>query len=270
MKSSKSAFLYLRLIAVAVLFSCAALLSGQEVQSKLTVAAAADMQYVLQEIGDEFQSQTGTQLVPVYGSSGSLFAQIQNGAPFDVFLSADMDYCRKLVSAHVALPDSLYRYAIGRLVLWAPPGSKVDVNRGMDAVLDPAVTRIAIANPRHAPYGRAAVEALNHAKLYKKIENKLVLGENVSQAAQFVESGNAQLGFVSLSLVFAPTLQNKGNYFLVPTDTYSQIEQGAVILANSAKRRAAEAFLAFLKKPEGVRLLKKYGFVTPMTLGGSR
>src|SRR5258708_7567105 len=168
---------------------------------ELVVAAAADLSTVLKELGEGFEKKTGVKVSLSFGASGALTQQIQNGAPFDLFFSADMDYPRQLIAAGDADGASLYQYAVGKLVLWVPADSSLDVeHQGMNILLDPSVKKIAIANPQHAPYGRAAVAALKHAGLYDRIIARLVLGENVSQAAQFVEVGNAQAGCVP----FAP------------------------------------------------------------------
>jgi molybdate transport system substrate-binding protein len=239
-----------------------------QVPPKLAVAAAADLQPAMRELQANFERQNGAELAIVYGASGALFTQIENGAPFDVLVSADMDYPRKLASRRLADGATLFRYAIGRLVLWTPAGSGVDVARlGMNSVLDPAVSRIAIANPAHAPYGQAAVAALKHFKLYDKVSSKLVAGENAGQAAAFAASGNAQLGFLPRSLVFAPETGFQGAYFEVPIEAYPALDQGAIVLAKARNRELALKFLDFLRSPSTVLVLKKYGFVAPISLG---
>lgn len=230
--------------------------------AKLTVAAAANLQDVMKVLKPEFERQSHVDLQVVFGASGNFTTQIENGAPFDVFVSADMDFPRRLIGEHLADPASLFPYAIGRLVLLTPPGSTLDLNKlGIQAVLEPSVTRLAIANPRTAPYGRAAVEALRHFNLYDKVASKLVTGENIGQAAQFVRSGNAQLGFVPLSLVIAP--ESKGAYIEVPADSYAPIEQGAVILTKASNRGAADQFLAFLKQAQTQQTFRKFGYSIP-------
>jgi molybdate transport system substrate-binding protein len=233
--------------------------------SEITAAAAADLNVALTEIAANYQKMTGSNTVRlVFGSSGNLFNQIQNGAPFDVFFSADLDYPQKLVGAGVAEPSSLYRYAVGRLVLWVPASSSLDVeHRGMNALLDASVKKIAIANPQHAPYGRAAVAALRHFGLYDKVADRLVLGENVSQAAQFVESGNAQAGIVALSHALAPAMKDKGRYWEIPMDAHPALEQGVVILSHSPNKKGAAAFLEYLKTAESVAVLRRLGFSVP-------
>jgi molybdate transport system substrate-binding protein len=236
---------------------------GQE-QSKsitLTVAAAADLSSALREIAANYQRKTGVALKLSFGASGMLTQEIQNGAPFDVFLSADMDYPRQLIAGGAAEGASLSRYAEGKLILWIPADSRLDlVHQGMNVLLDPSVTKIAIANPQHAPYGRAAVAALKHADLYDRVKDRLVTGENVAQAAQFVESGNAQAGLVALAHALAPGMQNKGKYWEIPAEYYPALSQGAVVLARSEHKKEALDFLQYLKSDEGSGILRKYGF----------
>jgi molybdate transport system substrate-binding protein len=232
--------------------------------TELTVAAAADLSSALKEIADNYEKKTGVTIKLSFGASGALTQQIQNGAPFDVFFSADMDYPRQLVTAGVADGASLYEYAIGKLVLWVPADSALDVeHKGMNVLLDPSVKKIAIANPQHAPYGRAAVAALKHASLYDQVSDRLVLGENVSQAAQFAESGNAQVGFVALAHVVAPSMQGKGKYWEVPADFYPALAQGVVVITPSHHQKEAADFVEYIKAKETGKLLQKYGFTLP-------
>ena len=239
---------------------------GQEKNDspELTVAAAADLSAALQEIGDRYQKKTGVHLKLSFGASGALTQQIQNGAPFDLFFSADMDYPRQLIAAGAADPASLYQYAVGKLVLWVPADSPLDLDRkGINVLLDPSVKKIAVANPQHAPYGRAAVAALKHAGIYDQIADRLVLGENVAQAAQFVESGNAQAGFVALAHAVAPGMRGKGKYWEVPADFYPPLAQGVVVISHSQHKKEATEFLAYLKTKEAAELLRKFGFTLP-------
>jgi len=199
-----------------------------------------------------------------FGASGALTQQIQNGAPFDLFFSADMDYPRQLISTGDADGASLYQYAVGKLVLWVPADSPLDVeHKGMDVLLDASVKRIAMANPQHAPYGRAALAALKHYGLYDRLADRLVLGENVSQAAQFVESGNAQAGFVALAHALAPGMQGKGKYWKVPAEAYPQLAQGVVVLTRSQHKKQAVEFVEYVKTNEAGEILRKYGFTVP-------
>jgi molybdate transport system substrate-binding protein len=246
-----------RLAAILLAMAMAAQAAAQEI----TVAAAADLSSALGELASDYQKRTGIKARLSFGASGNLTQQIKNGAPFDIFFSADEDYPRQLVEARLAESDSLYRYAVGKLVLWVPASSSLDIEkRGMNVLLDPAVKKIAIANPQHAPYGRAAVAALRHYQLYDRIADRLVLGENVSQAAQFVESGNAQAGLVALSHALAPAMRGKGRYWEVPTDAYPQLDQAAVILSRSQLKQEAAAFLHYLKSPSAQAVLRRNGF----------
>jgi molybdate transport system substrate-binding protein len=248
-------------------FACSLLLSAAQAQetstAEIIVAAAADLSSPLQEISTSFQKQTGVHVKLSFGASGTLTQEIQQGAPFDVFLSADMDYPRQLIASGKADPATLYQYATGKLVLWIPADSKLDVQHGMNILLDPSVKKIAIANPQHAPYGRAAVAALKHAGIYDRIASKLVLGENVSQAAQFVESGNAQAGFIALAHALAPGAKGKGKYWEVPSENYPPLAQGAVVLSHSQHKKEAAVFVDFLKTRDAAAIFEKYGFTAP-------
>lgn len=230
---------------------------------EITVAAASDLSFVFGEIATRFQQETGNTVKLSFGSSGNFYSQIQNGAPYDIFFSADVEYPKKLEEAGLIEPGTLYEYASGKLVLWAPNDSKIDVQQGLKCLLDPRVRKIAIANPAHAPYGRAAEAALKKAGLYDKVSRRLVLGENISQTAHFVETGNAEVGLIALSLALAPEMKGRGTYYLVPRELYSPIVQGAVILKSSANKKTARRFLEFIKSPAISNLMKQYGFESP-------
>jgi molybdate transport system substrate-binding protein len=231
---------------------------------EITVAAAADLSTALPAIVAAYTKQTGQTVKLSFGSSGNLTNQIQNGAPFDVFFSADESYPTQLINKGLAEKETLYRYAVGRLALWAPNGVTLDLQKlGIQALLDPSIRKISIANPLHAPYGRAAEVALKHFGIYDQIAGKLVLGENVSQAAQFVESGNAQAGLIALSHALAPAMKDKGHYWTVPLDAYPTLNQAAVVLSKSKQRDTARKFLEFVRGPESTSLLKNYGFSQP-------
>lgn len=244
-----------------VLLAC--LVPGIAAGQELRVAAAADLQYVFQQVSARFRKETGHTVELTFGSSGNFFSQIQNGAPFDVFFSADFDYPAKLDAAGLAEPGTLYRYATGNIVLWVRKGSPIDVTRGLQVLLDPKVRKISIANPEHAPYGRAAVSALQHEKIYDQVRDKLVLGENISQAAQFVESGNADAGILALSLAAAPPLKDEGEYYEIPASFHPPIAQGAIILKSSKDKETARQFLAYLKRPEIIKFMRSYGLAVP-------
>jgi molybdate transport system substrate-binding protein len=257
--------LFHRALAV-VLLLCSVLTAAQDRKStsELTVAAAADLSSALKDVADQFEKKSGIHVQLSFGASGALTQQIQNGAPFDVFFSADMGYPKQLIAANYADAASLYEYAVGKLVLWVPADSPLDVeHKGMEILLDVSVKKISIANPQHAPYGRAAVEALKHAGLYDRVAGRIVMGENVSQAAQFAESGNAQAGFVALAHAKAPSMQGKGKYWEVPQDDYDPLAQGAVIISHSPRKTEAQQFLDFIKTKEAAEILRRYGFSLP-------
>ena len=238
--------------------------SARAADRELNVAAAADLSSALEEVANNYQKHAGVTVKLSFGASGALTQQIQNGAPFDVFFSADMDYPRQLIAAGEADSATLFRYAVGRLVLWVPKDSPLDVeHKGIDVLLDPSVNKISIANPQHAPYGRAAAAVLKHYGLYDKLSDRLVLGENISQAAQFVESGNAQAGFVALAHATAPAMQGKGKYWMVPADAYPPLDQGVVVISHSPHKQDAMAFLDYVKTPEATAILQRYGFSLP-------
>jgi len=231
---------------------------------EITVAAAADLSSALPEIAAKYKNETGREVKLSFGASGNLTTQIKNGAPFDLFFSADEDYPKQLIDAGLAEPATLYRYAVGRLVLWVPNDSPLDLEKlGIKTLLDPSVKKISIANPDHAPYGRAAAAALRHYGIYEQVSSRLVLGENIAQAAQFVESGNAQAGLVALSHALAPIMKTKGRYWTVPLDAYPTLNQAAVIISSSKQKEAAKNFLEFIRSPETTSLLESYGFSLP-------
>jgi molybdate transport system substrate-binding protein len=234
-------------------------------RSTVAVAAAADLQAVMPQLVSRFERDTGIRATVSYGSSGNFIAQIQNGAPFDVFFSADVDYPKRLVASGHAEADSLYEYATGHLVVWTRADSGIDVKRGLAIVTDDRVRRIAIANPQYAPYGRAAVAALQHEQLYEKVKSKLVLGENLSQTAQFAQTGNAQVGIISLSLALGPALKS-GTYAEVPTSFHPSIQQAAAVLTRSKNKTEARQLLSYLRRPDTAKLLQSFGFAPPGAL----
>jgi molybdate transport system substrate-binding protein len=244
------------------------IVSGASAQQEIKVAAAADLTSAMQKLGPAFEKQTGVHVAVSLGSSGNFFAQIQNGAPFDVFLSADKSYPEKLLAAGQAEPNSLAPYARGRLVLWTAKTSKLQLpakdgktlSGNLDFLKGPEVRKIAIANPEHAPYGRAAVAAMEHFRVYDDVKPKLVLGENISQTAQFAQSANADVGFVGLSGALSESMANSGSYVLLPDDSYPPIEQAGVIVASSKNKEQAQRFLKFLMSPEGQAIMKDLGF----------
>jgi molybdate transport system substrate-binding protein len=244
-------------------FAVMLFVAGSARAQEIRVAAAADLRFALSELAVNYEQQSGTKVNVTYGSSGNFFAQIRNGAPFDLFFSADLDYPRKLEAAGLAEAGTLYEYALGRIVIWTRRDAPIDVaTQGWNALLSPSVQKIAIANPALAPYGRAAVAALEKAGILEKVKSKFVYGENISQAAQFVQFGNAQAGIVGLSLALSPAMKG-GKRWEIPADMHPAIEQG-VILLNSARNKAqARAFMEFVKGAEARATFERFGFMTP-------
>ena len=225
---------------------------------KVSIAAAADLHFALEEVSREFRAaHPDVDLAIAYGSSGNFYAQIRNQAPFDILLSADVEYPRKLVQDGIGARDSLFVYAVGRIVVWVPAASPLDPATALRAA---SVRHVAIANPQHAPYGRAAEAALHSLGVYDSVAGKLVLGENVAQTLEFVQSGAADVGIVALSLALAPPVRGQGRYWEVPVGAYPKIEQGGLILKDS---KAAREFRSFLLAADGRRILKEYGFSVP-------
>ncbi|MCU1233618.1 MAG: molybdenum transporter, periplasmic molybdate-binding protein [Candidatus Solibacter sp.] len=217
--------------------------------AKVTVAAAADLKFAMDELTRAFhKSHPEIDIEVAYGSSGNFFAQIQSGAPFDIFLSADVDYARKL-------GKPVFTYAVGRLVVWVPASSRLDA---AIALRDPALKHLAIANPVHAPYGRAAEAALRNFGVWDSLRPRIVLGENIAQTLQFVQSGVADAGVVALSLALAPSLRGQGRYWEIPLDKYPRMEQGGAILKDT---EPARQFRDFLLSAAGRSILKDYGFL---------
>lgn len=248
-----------RLLLIVTLCCCATLASAQEI----VVAAAADLSGVFPQIISRFEKETGRRVKANFGSSGNFLLQIENGAPFDIFFSADVQYPQRLESEGLTQPGSMYKYAVGKLVLYVPANSSFNLAQGLRVLQSPQVKRIAIGNPQHAPYGRAAVEALKTEGLYDSVRSKFVMGENISQAAQFVQSGNADAGLLALALVLSPSMKDSGRFVEIPASDYAPLEQAAVILKSSHDKQTAALFLDFLRKPETVSLLAQYGFTRP-------
>ena len=230
-------------------------------QTVLLVAAAADLQPVLPALADAYEKATGVKVLASFGSSGNLTAQILNGAPVDLFLGADFVFPEKLVAAGLADTSSPVPYARGRLVLWTRNDTPFHP-LSLESLLDPRVKTIAIADELHAPYGRAAVSALRFLKLYDRAQPHLVTAENIAQAGQYVESGNAQLGLISLTLASTAHFKAVGSYVLVPTQAYPEIRQCAVVLSRSDRRTAAHAFLDWLLTEKVQNQLPAFGLVS--------
>jgi molybdate transport system substrate-binding protein len=229
------------------------------------VAAAADLKFALDEIIDSFHRQYPDIRAQVtYGSSGNFFAQLSNRAPFDIYFSADVDYPRKLIEQGLALRETAFLYAVGRIVVWVPRRSSVDLEHlGIQALVDPSVRKVAIANPKHAPYGRAAEAAMKTLGVYEQVQERLVLGENIAQTAQFIQTGAADIGIIALALALAPALREEGRYWEIPLDAYPRMDQGGVILPWAKDMAAAQALRTFVLAPQSKDILRRYGFSLP-------
>jgi molybdate transport system substrate-binding protein len=229
--------------------------------AEITVAAASDLNFALRKLATSFEKETGNKVALSFGSSGNFFSQIQNGAPYDIYMSADAAYPAELAKAGLAEQATLYSYARGALVLWVPKNSNLDpATLQIRLLADPSIKKVAIANPKHAPYGRAAESALKNLGVYDQVAAKLVVGENISQAAQYVESGNAQAGLIALSLAVAPSMKEKGKYWRIPDSAYAPLDQAAVVLKSSHQPATARAFLDYLKTPAARAIFERYGF----------
>ena len=265
----KSATVSMRTIVFAGCVTLIACLIGQlafvqnVVAEEIVIAAASDLNFAIKDLIGEYEKATGHHVKLSLGSSGNFYAQIQNGAPFDLYFSADIGYPKKLEEAGLTVPGSLYRYAVGRIVLWTNRSAQRDVAKGLEVLRDPAIKKIAIANPKHAPYGRAAVAAMQHFKVYDEAKDRLVLGENISQAAQFIESGACDIGVIALSLALAPTMKAAGTYWEIPSEAHPPLEQGAAILKSSKQQKTAQQFLEFMQSAQGQEIMRRYGFTLP-------
>ncbi|HEY4209092.1 MAG TPA: molybdate ABC transporter substrate-binding protein [Puia sp.] len=225
---------------------------------EVLIAAAADLQFAMDSVSKAFSSgENDISIKLVYGSSGHFYEQIINDAPFDIFFSADLGYPEKLEQQHKTL-SPVKPYGTGQLVLWS---KKLDPSReGMNSLLLSSVTHIAIANPAHAPYGQRAEESLKHYQLYDKVREKLVIGENISQTAQFASTGAADIGIIALSLALSPQLQTEGKYWLIPPDTHQPLKQGFVLLQHAKGNEGANKFAAFIGSAKARAILKYFGF----------
>ena len=226
--------------------------------STVRVAVASNFRYAMAALADRFESSTGDSVEAAFGSSGKHYAQIRNGAPFDAFFAADAERPQRLEDDGVAVRGTRFTYALGQLVLWSPRKGYVDA--GGSVLRSGDFRHIAIANPDLAPYGAAAHEALVALGLWDALQDRLVRGENIAQAYQFVRSGNAELGFIAQSLLEFPGHSAGGSAMTVPPSLYSPIEQQAVLIRDTA---AARAFLEYTRSPEGRALIRAYGYGTP-------
>jgi molybdate transport system substrate-binding protein len=245
----------LRRFAAALVVSAAAIAASQGAQAaEINVAVAANFTEPSKEIAQLFESKTGHKAVLSFGATGQFYTQITQAAPFQVFLSADQSTPRKLVDNGFAAADSLFTYAVGKIVLFS---ANAELVKGEETLRDGKFNKIAIADPVTAPYGAAAIAAMKTLGVYDKLSGKIVQGSNIAQTFQFVDTGNAELGFVALSQVIG---RQNGSRWVVPANLYTPIRQDAVLLKSGAGNEAARAFVAFLKGQEAVAVIQKYGY----------
>lgn len=242
--------------------TCLALLFATAAHAeKITIAAAADLKFAMDEIVAGFKdSHPNNEVEVIYGSSGKFHTQIKEGAPYDLYFSADIAYPQELAKLGLASSEAK-PYAIGRIVLWS--GTMDASKMTLLSLADPTIKKIAIANPKHAPYGKRAEEALRASKMWDAVQDKLVLGENIANTAQFVQTGNAQVGIIALSLALNPELATKGGYFLIPDHLHEPLEQGYIITKPGADKPLAKQFADFIGSKPARGIMTKYGFVLP-------
>ncbi len=228
----------------------------------LTVAVAANMKYAFDDLAVEFKNETGIEVQGVFASSGKITSQVKNGAPFDVFISADTEYPEALYKDGLAVTKPKV-YVYGVLVLWTT--KDFDLSKGLSLLTDAKVQKIAIANPKAAPYGRAAIQALESVKLSTAAQPKLVYGESITQTTQFVDSGAADIGFIAKSIVLAPEMAGKGKWVEVQKGSYEPIAQAVVVLKHGAETQSESAhkFVDFMFTPKARAIFEKYGYGLP-------
>jgi molybdate transport system substrate-binding protein len=255
--------LFSRLLLVAFALSCT-IASGQALAQRATIAAASDLQFALEALRTQFQLDSGKSIQVVYGSSGNFYRQLREGAPFQMFLSADETYVQQLVAAGLTEDEGVL-YALGRIVIITPHGSTLKADTQLQdlsaALVEARISRFAIANPEHAPYGERAEEALRHAGLWDALQGKLVYGENVSQAAQFATSGNAQGGIIAYSLALAPKVSALGEFALIPQEWHQALRQRMVLLKSA--NADVRDFYAYLQSAPARKIMQGFGFALP-------
>ena len=250
-------------IRLSIAFTFIFLVTQAEAQqsNKILIAAASDLKFALDSVVNAFKTKNAGTIDVTYGSSGKLSEQISNGAPFDLFFSADITYPNQLKEKGLTISD-IYPYGVGRIVVWS---KKINPQtEGIKSLLQPSVKKIAIANPAHAPYGKRAEEALTYYKMSEATKDKLVYGENISQTAQFVTTGAADIGIIALSLALSPTMKHEnGNYYLVPENSHQPLVQGVVLTNHAKGNDLAVAFLQFVKSNTSQEILRYFGFSKP-------
>lgn len=250
----------IRLIKSILVFTVLGGMFGCLKAQTISIAAAADLRYAMDDVVKAYKKTRPTSDIKVnYGSSGTAFQQIINGATYDIFFSADILYPQKL-KEHKLTATVPKLYAIGYIVVWS---SQVDVSSGINSLLNTKVSKIAIANPGHAPYGKRAEESMRYYKIYDKLKSKLIFGDNVSQAAQYAQTGNAEIGILALSLVCSPALKGQGKYFIIDDKSHSPLEQAYVILNHGKNNKEAYSFVQFVASPAARAIFKAYGFKLP-------
>ena len=245
----------------ALLLAAVSVLPAGARADAVNAAVAANFGSAIKRLAPLFEQETGHTLVPTFGATGALYAQIRHGAPFDVFLAADDTTPRKLADEGGAVRETQFVYARGRLALWSATPGRVD-DKG-EVLGQAAFTRLAIANPKTAPYGQAAIDTLGALALLERVQPLLVTGESTAQAQQFVASGNVPLGFIALGQVMALAPGARGSWWLVPAELHRPIDQAAVLLAGAKSPAAARAFLAFLQSPDAQQIIRALGYDTP-------
>jgi molybdate transport system substrate-binding protein len=250
-----------------ILVSCSLfLITSAAHAEKITVAAAADLKFAMDEIVTLFKnSNPADEVEIIYGSSGKAHTQIQQGAPYDLFFSADIAFPRELAKTGFAASE-VVPYAIGRIVLWS--ASQDATKMTLASLADLKITHVAIANPKHAPYGKRAEEALKASGLWEKVETKLIYGENITQAAQFVQSSNAEVGILALSIAMSPQLSSQGGYWLIPDTLHEPLEQGYIILKRAESNMLAKRFASYMASKDARTVMIRYGFVLPGDVAG--
>jgi len=244
-----------------LIFICALVLSMSAYAEKINIAAAADLKFAMDEIVAKFREVNAKDDVDViYGSSGKFYTQIQQGAPYDLYFSADIAFPRELARSGFSFSEVI-PYAFGRIVLWS---ATMEANKmSLDSLTSSKISHIAIANPKHAPYGKRAEEALRASRLWERVEPKLVYGENIAHTAQFVQTGNAQVGIIALSLALNPALANKGGYWLIPDTLHAPLEQAFIITKRAQGNDLAKKFADYMRSSATRTIMTKYGFVLP-------
>jgi len=249
-------------IAIAMFIVVTCFTSSLACAEKITVAAAADLKFAMEEVAAYFRSSHPDDVVDViFGSSGKAHTQIQQGAPYDLYFSADESFPQELIERGLSASPKVIPYALGRIVLWS---NTLDASKmTLESLVNPEIIHVATANPAHAPYGRRGVEALKAAGVWERVEPKMVYGENITQASQFVQSGNAQVGIIALSIAMAPELSSKGGYFLIPDELHEPLKQGFIITKRAENNALAHKFADFMNSQEARSVMIRYGFVLP-------